>query len=161
MNTEDHDVHAQDASGALGEADVERAKIRATKAHQGQFDKAGRPYIEHPERVVGHLVDPTVEERVAAWMHDVVENTDVPLHDVEEEFGTHVAASVDALTRRPDDGNTDDYYVRVKANPIALKVKAADLADNTGPARLALLEPDHRARLERKYAHARRALGIH
>ncbi len=160
VNTKNGDDDARHAPVMIGEADVQRAKTLAAQAHRGQFDKAGRSYIEHPERVVGHLVDPTADEVVVAWLHDVVEDSAVTLEEVDEEFGPVVAAAVDALTRRLDEADSDDYYVRVKANPIALKVKAADLADNTDPARLALLDPAQRARLEIKYAHARHELGL-
>ena len=132
----------------------------AAQAHEGQFDKAGRPYIEHPERVVGHLVNPTADEVVVGWMHDVVEDTEAAIRDVEKEFGATVADAVDAITRRPGEAR-NDYYARIRANPIALRVKAADLADNTDPARLAMLDPEERARLEAKYAHARHELGSH
>ena len=95
---------------------------------------------------------------MVAWLHDVVEDTEVTLADVEREFGATVSAAVDAITRRADEA--DSYYARVKANPIALRVKTADLADNTDPARLALLDPERQAHLEARYAHARHELGI-
>lgn len=160
VNTNDRGIDAQHAPVGLGEAHVQRAKTLAAGAHQGQFDKAGRPYIEHPERVVGHLVNPTADEVVVAWLHDVLEDTEVTLEEVEHEFGPTVAAAVEAMTRRPDEADSAQYYARVKANPIALKVKAADLADNTDPDRLALLDSADRARLEVKYANAQRELGI-
>lgn len=143
----------------IDEADVRRARALAIAAHDGQVDKAGRAYIEHPARVVNHLVNATTQESVVAWLHDVVEDTDVTLEYVEEEFGSQVAAAVDAITNRPHETKRD-YYARVKANPIALTVKTADLADNTDPARLQQLEPNVRADLEAKYAHARHELGI-
>ncbi len=160
VNTDDRDADARRAAAAIDEAGVQRAKTRAAQAHQGQSDKAGRPYIEHPERVVGHLVNPTADEVVVAWLHDVVEDTEVTLEEIEREFGSTVAAAVNAITRRPDEADSDHYYARVRTNPTALKVKAADLADNTDPARLALLDPQQRARLEGKYAHARHELGL-
>lgn len=160
MNTDDRGTDGHSEALPIGESDIQRAETRAADAHRGQVDKAGRPYIEHPERVVGHLVNPTADEVVVAWMHDVVEDTDVTLQGVENEFGPTVAAAVNAITRREEEAHSD-YYARVKANPIALNVKAADLADNTDPARLALLDPNLRARLEVKYAHARHELGIH
>ncbi len=160
MNTDGRGIDAQQAALPVGESAIQRAKTRAAEAHQGQFDKAGRPYFEHPQRVVGHLVNPTADEVVVAWMHDVVEDTEVTLQEVEKEFGSTPAAAVNAITRRPEEADSD-YYARVKANPIAPSVKAADLADNTDPARLALLDSTQRARLEAKYAHARHALGIH
>ena len=56
-------------------SDVERlAEQIARKAHDGLTDEADRPYIEHPARVAARLTDP--ELRAAAWLHDVVEDTD-------------------------------------------------------------------------------------
>ena len=52
--------------------DVEAAKALATRAHSGQTDKAGLPYITHPERVAGRLN--TLEEQVVGWLHDTVED---------------------------------------------------------------------------------------
>ena len=149
----------QQPAALVGEAAVQRAQALATTAHAERTDKAGRPYIGHPTRVVGHLANPTAQESVVAWLHDVVEDARVTIDRIEDEFGSQVADAVDAITRRPDEP-TSDSYVRVKANPTALTVKAADLADNTDPARLQLLEPDVRAGLVAKYAHARHALGL-
>jgi (p)ppGpp synthase/HD superfamily hydrolase len=104
-------------------------------------------------------VSPTREEATVAWLHDVVEDTPTTLTEVEVTFGSQVAAAVDAITHRSGEPSLD-YYARVKSNPLALTVKAADLADNTDPSRLELLPPDVRARLEAKYAVARRELGI-
>ena len=155
----DRGIDPQPAGVTLGEADVQRAQALSAKAHQGQVDKAGLPYIDHPRRVVGYLVNPTAQEVIVAWLHDVVEGTALTLEYVQKEFGSQVAAAVDAITRRPDETRSD-YYARVKANPMALTVKAADLDDNTDPERLQLLEPDVRADLEARYAHARHELGI-
>ena len=158
-DTEEHGSDHRKAPRSLTDADVQAAKAMATAAHLGQVDRAGFAYIEHTERVVGHLGAPTKEEVIVAWLHDIVEDKPTTLEDLEGTFGPLVAAAVDAVSHRHDETDLD-YYARVKANPIALTVKAADLADNTDPARLELLEPDLRDRLEAKYAVARRALGI-
>ncbi|WP_345205468.1 HD domain-containing protein [Fodinibacter luteus] len=160
MNIDGRGIDARHTAMPVGEGAIQRAKMRAAEAHRGQLDKAGRPYFEHPQRVVGRLVNPTADEVVVAWMHDVVEDTGVTLEEIEKAFGSTVAAAVNAMTRRSEEADSE-YYARVKANPIALNVKAADLADNTDPARLALLDSAQRARLEAKYAHARHELGIH
>lgn len=164
---EDGRIDPQRLEMTFGTANVQAAQSLAAKAHHKRVDKADRPYIEHPERVARYLVNPTAEETVVAWLHDVVEDTDVTsvtnvtVEDVKNAFGPQVAAAVDAITRRPSEkANIDDYYARVKANPIALTVKRADIADNTDPARLQLLTPKDRAALEAKYDHARRELGI-
>ena len=158
-DTEDHRTNQQPAGVTIDQADVRRAQALAVDAHREQVDQAGLPYIEHPTRVVGHLENPTAEEATVAWLHDVVEDTSVTLKDIENDFGSRVAEAVDAITCRPDESKLD-YYARVKLNPIALTVKAADLADNTDPKRLQLLKPDKRAELEAKYALARHQLGI-
>ena len=61
--------------------DVEAAKALATRAHSGQTDKAGLPYITHPERVAGRLDTP--EEQVVGWLHDTVEDTEVTIAEIE------------------------------------------------------------------------------
>ena len=78
--------------------DVEAAKALATRAHEGQTDKAGLPYITHPERVASRLQSP--EEQVVAWLHDTVEDTAITLTTIESQFGPETAAAVDAISRR-------------------------------------------------------------
>ena len=159
-DTEDHRTNQQPAGVTIDQADVRRAQALAVDAHRRQVDKAGLPYIGHPTRVVRYLENPTAEEATVAWLHDVVEDKpSVTLEDIKNSFGSRVAEAVDAITCRPDESKLD-YHARVRLNPIALTVKAADLADNTDPKRLEILEPDLRARLEAKYALARHQLGI-
>src|SRR5690606_11747524 len=92
-----------------------------------------------------------------AWLHDVVEDTPVTLADLEESFPAEVTIAVDALTRRPGE-DPADYYARVRAVPLALAVKLADLADNSDPQRLARLDAATRDRLIAKYARAQAEL---
>ena len=68
-------------------------------------------------------------------------------------FPEPVIAAVDALTRRPDEPG-DNYYARVAADPLALRVKRADIADNSSPERLGRLDEATQIRLRHKYAHA-------
>lgn len=144
--------------GAAGEFElVAVAEALARRAHRSQVDKAGEPYIEHPRRVAAGVKDDPVVQ-AAAWLHDVVEDTSVTLEDLRAAgFPEVVVAAVDALTRRPDE-DRDAYYTRVAADPVALQVKWADLADNADPGRLARLDADTRGRLHAKYAHAREVL---
>lgn len=139
-----------------------KAKAVATKAHEGQTDKAGAPYIGHPERVVSHVskyadTDTLESARVVAWLHDVVEDTTVTLDDLRQQFPEAIVCAIDAITKRPGE-NVDDYYGRVGADPLSIIVKRADMDDNTDPARIAKLAPELRARLAKKYAHAREVL---
>ena len=113
--------------------DIEAARALATAAHAGQVDKAGLPYITHPERVAGRLESP--EARVVGWLHDTVEDTDVTLSDIEARFGPETAAAVDAVSRRPGEA-WEDYLKRVKADPVARQVKISDLIDNSNLTRI-------------------------
>ncbi len=131
----------------------------ALRAHAGQTDKAGAPYIGHVARVAAGVHSEAA--RVVALLHDVVEDTDVPLTQIEARFGPTIAiaiaAAVDAVTKRAHEPAAA-YFDRIKATPLAREVKLADLADNSDPQRLSLLPPADRDRLTAKYAAARQFL---
>ena len=135
---------------------LERAKELAYRAHAGQVDKAGRPYIEHVARVAAAVADDPEAEAVAL-LHDVLEDC-VGFGDEVSRFPDAIFFAVNRLTRVR--GLSDDaYYARIRANPLALRVKLADIADNADESRLALLDEATANRLRRKYANARKALG--
>jgi hypothetical protein len=141
-----------------GLALVELAEEIATSAHAGQVDKAGAPYINHPRRVVARLIVKRVAQsdiyQAAGWLHDVLEDSPLLAEDLlERRIPVQVVAAVEAVTRRMGEPS-DDYYARVRANPLALEIKLADIADNSDPDRLALLEPATAGRLRAKYSHA-------
>ncbi len=134
---------------------VELARQIATKAHAGQVDKAGRPYIDHPRRVACRVVE--LQAQAVAWLHDVIEDTGLTADDLRlQGVDDDTVAAVQLLTRGEGD---DGDYARIAADPLAREVKLADIADNTDPARTALLDPATRERLAAKYTNARRALG--
>ena len=117
----------------------------AADAHQGQVDKLGRPYFEHCQRVAASMVDE--ESRAVAYLHDVVEKgRNWTLDRLKEEgFAPPIIVAVDALTRRPLE--EDEALVRrAAANPLARRVKQADLEDNLWQAEMAGRE---KARYER------------
>ena len=113
---------------------IERAKAIATAAHQGQVDKGGYPYIGHPAAVAS-MVEGEYETAVA-WLHDTVEDTDMTLDRLREEgFPEEIIRAVDAMTRREGEPR-GEYLERVKADPIARKVKLADLRHNSDISRI-------------------------
>lgn len=127
-------------------ATLERAIAIAASAHAGQRDKAGQPYILHPLRVM--LALQSDEERIAAVLHDVVEDTAVTLADLQAEgFAPAVVAAVEALTKRDGEGRLEAAR-RAAANPIALRVKLADNAENMDLTRIANPSEKDFARLE-------------
>lgn len=104
----------------------------AYKAHHGQFDYNGIPYIFHPI----HLAEQMDDEFscCVALLHDVVEDTTVTLEELKVRFPREVTDAVALMTHNE---NTDyfDYVRAIKKNPIARKVKLADLAHNSDQTR--------------------------
>ena len=113
---------------------LERAIEIAARAHSGVLDKAGQPYIIHPLKVMLRLQDQ--DERIAAVLHDVVEDTSVSLQDLRTAgFSERVLAAVDALTKRQGE-NRMQAAARAAAHPVALSVKLADNAENMDLSRI-------------------------
>lgn len=138
---------------------VERAKELAHRAHAGQVDKAGRPYIEHVARVAAAVSDDRQVEAVA-WLHDVLEDCDDSFRiEILDRFPQRIYLACCLLDRNRS-YNLVEYYAVIRSNPRALRVKLADIADNADEARLALLDDKTAARLRRKYAKAVQALGV-
>lgn len=136
---------------------VSRAKELAHRAHAGQADKAGRPYIEHVARVAASVSDDPVAEAVA-WLHDVIEDCDTRFSDeIYLDFPDYIYGYVRTLTRRRDVAE-DTYYYSIRWDMLTVRVKLADIADNSSEERLALLDEKTAARLRRKYAKAIAAL---
>ena len=134
---------------------LERAIALAAAAHAGQTDKAGAPYILHVLRVMLRLE--TAEERMAAVMHDMVEDCGWTLEQLRAEgFSEAVVNGVDAVTRR-DSESYEEFVLRAKAHPVGRRVKLADLEDNSDTSRLSEITPRDQARLE-KYRRAMEAL---
>ena len=137
---------------------VSLAEAVASRVHAGQVDKVGLPYIEHPAAVAARLT--TTDEKVVGWLHDVVEDTDMTLADLRTAgFTAEQVMAVDAMTKRRGEPLTDSM-ARVMADPIAPRVKRADVSHNADPARLALVEDEAtRARLQVKYERTALLLG--
>jgi hypothetical protein len=110
------------------EADLTAALEVALAAHREQKDKAGEPYILHVMRVVCAMKSD--EERIAAALHDVVEDSSWSFEDLEDMgFGKRVVDALMCLTRC--DGEAYMYYVgRCASNPLAKAVKVEDLRDH-------------------------------
>jgi (p)ppGpp synthase/HD superfamily hydrolase len=131
-------------------ATIEKALQIAARAHEGQKDKEGLPYILHPLRVMARVEGS--DAQIVAVLHDVIEDTAVTADDLRAAgFGAAVVDAVLCVTHRKHESYAD-YVVRCKANPVARQVKLADLEDNHRLDRV-LLRPD---RLERDLARIRR-----
>lgn len=128
----------------------------ATKAHEGQVDKARKPYIGHPLRVMNMGV--TDDEKIVGVLHDVVEDSDWTFEQlVTEGFSVEVVEALRCVTKSPESESYDKFIERIKANPLAVKVKLNDLTDNMDIRRLAYISEKDVKRL-RKYLKAYKQL---
>lgn len=113
---------------------VELAEMIATIMHAGQKDKGGNSYIEHP-RVVASKMH-TEDEIIVAWLHDVVEDTEISLEDLRNfGFSDTVINAVEAITKKENESRVE-YLKRLSKNDIAVKVKIADLKHNSDITRI-------------------------
>lgn len=105
--------------------DIDRFKIAAgysSKKHEGQFRVSGDPYITHPLSVAQILVEwgMDADTIIAGLLHDVVEDTDTPLEELEEKFGKDIAFLVDGVTKvgraRSGMNNLETYLPQTKDN---------------------------------------------
>ena len=127
----------------------------AIKHHKGQVDKAGQPYILHPLRLM-MSVDKN-DEKIVAVMHDIVEDTEITLNDLQNEgFTKKVIDAIECVTKKEDE-DYDSFIDRISQNSLATKVKLADLEDNMDLSRLSEVTDKDLERLE-KYKKAKERL---
>jgi GTP diphosphokinase / guanosine-3',5'-bis(diphosphate) 3'-diphosphatase len=127
-------------------ATLERAIALAAQAHAGQVDKAGQPYILHPLRVMLSVTG--LHDRIAAVLHDVVEDTAITLENLHDEgFSEEVIEAVATLTKSLGETRLAAAR-RAVLNPIARRVKLADVTDNMDLSRIAEPTENDYARLQ-------------
>ncbi|MFG5723760.1 HD domain-containing protein [Streptomyces murinus] len=134
----------------------------ACAAHAAQRDKAGRPYVEHLRAVAEGVRARGGDDELiaAAWLHDAVEDGVLGEEWLAAAPLTRRTKDVvRAVTKRPGE-EPRAYAERILATPGARLVKAADLAHNADPRRLAALDEPTARRLTRKYAAMRQHLGL-
>ena len=118
----------------MKQSQSEKAYEIAKKAHLRQVDKAGEDYIKHPEKVASFVK--TDEEKAVAYLHDVIEDTELTLEDLNKyDFSKEVLEAVDIITKKRGE-DYQSYLNSVKKNKIARAVKLADLRHNSDLTRL-------------------------
>jgi (p)ppGpp synthase/HD superfamily hydrolase len=130
----------------------------AAKGHEGQIDKLGVPYIQHPREVALGVLQFGEDHGIVALLHDLVEDTEITLEDLRQMgLSAPCTVAVGLLTKEKGE-RSQDYLMRIAAYPMACRVKIADNAHNTLPERTAkLAETADQAtidRLGRKYRQA-------
>lgn len=107
---------------------LERAVALAVDAHRGQRDKAGQPYILHLLQVMQSVTDPI--EKQAAVLHDYMEDAAGSVEELQRHAISELAIQAIILLTRPDQMTYCEYVIRLSVDPIARRVKLADLEDN-------------------------------
>ena len=125
---------------------IKKAVNIAFKAHEGQYDKGGYPYIMHPRHLAEEMT--TENEVITALLHDVLEDSEISLDFIKEQgFSEDVTNALVSLTRRKDE-EYSEYIKRIKnTGGIALSVKKADLRHNMALERLENLTEKDKERL--------------
>ena len=125
------------------------------KAHEGQTDKSGLPYVLHPI----HLAEQMKDEysTLVALLHDTLEDTDVTAEYLRAEFPAEVCDAVELLTK-PEDMDYFDYIEKVKRSDLARRVKLADLEHNCTLSRFDEAPDEYAIARYEKYMKARKIL---
>ena len=113
---------------------TKKALCIAYKAHEGQVDKTGIPYIFHPFHLAESMTDEnsTIDE----LLHDVIEDTDWTIDDLEKEgFNEDILTALKLMTHNPAEPYMD-YISRLSTCPVARQVKLADLYHNSDQTRV-------------------------
>lgn len=131
----------------------------AMQAHDGQLDKAGQPILAHVIRVAAAVTHLGEQAVAVALLHDTVEDSDLTIQQIYDEFGPEIALPVELLTRPPG-LSYQDYLARIRERGgLALAVKLADNADNADPRRIAnITSTRKREQLACKYSQAYKIL---
>lgn len=117
------------------------------EVHKNQLDKSGMPYVFHPFYLATQMSDEI--STVCALLHDVVEDSDYTLDDIQKlGFPSEVT---DALSKLTHDAATPymEYVREIRTNPIAKRVKLADLMHNSDLSRLDTVDEKALKRIEK------------
>ena len=116
-------------------------------AHKNQVDKSGMPYVYHPFYLAEQMDDEY--STCVALLHDVVEDTNISIDDLKSEgFPIEVINAIELMTH-DDSVPYLDYVKTIKTNPIASKVKLADLKHNSDLSRLDVADNKALERVEK------------
>jgi len=126
---------------------LDSAILLSVTSHIGTIDENGEPFILHPIHIMMKMS--SIEEKIVAILHDIVEDTSITLLTIEKQFGIVVRDAIDAISRRKGE-DYNNYIKRVKENSLATKVKLVDLRHNMDILRTQDLQ-DYKLKRLKKY----------
>ena len=128
----------------------------AYDAHHGFLDKSGAPYVFHPYEVALQLDDEV--SVCVALLHDVVEDTDLTFDDLRRKGIPDSVIEPLKLLTRDDSESYGSYIRRIGTDPVATRVKIADLTHNMNETRYCRPMNDYECRRQEKYRRAKEYL---
>ena len=130
-------LNALDLASDLDFELIDKAIYWARQYHDGQFRKSGEPFYSHPLEVAYIISDHLLQTNtiVASILHDIVEDTDVTIGMILDEFGWRIAEMVDMLTRDRPNGTKFSveqilYNAHAKGDKEVLLIKCIDRLHN-------------------------------
>ena len=126
---------------------TKKAMRIAFEAHKNQIDKSGIPYIYHPIHLAEQMVDEATT--CVALLHDVIEDTDMTFEQLQAEGFTPEMITALRLMTHDESVPYMDYVSEIQKNPIAAKVKLADLKHNSDLTRLDYVDEKALIRVEK------------
>ena len=124
---------------------LDKAALICVTKHQGQRDKAGAAYFQHPMRVA--MKCEKDEEKIVALLHDTIEDTDVTPEWLKQQgFSDEIIDAILSVTHNHGE-DYQEFVARAKKNPIGRIVKIHDLEDNLNVFRLSEVTPEMGERL--------------
>ena len=128
---------------------IRRAFQTALEAHRGQVDKSGADYINHPLAVAAQVSD-EISAVIVALLHDTIEDTALTLDELREKIPlTDDETAALKLLTHDEKFPYLDYVAAIKLNPLARRVKVADLRHNSDLSRIKNPSPKDFARVEK------------
>ena len=116
---------------------TKRALALCFEAHKDQKDKSGLPYVFHPFHLAEQMEDE--DTTIVALLHDVIEDTEYTIEDLQKAGFTQNVISAIALMTHDPQVPYMEYVRAIKSNPIARAVKLADLRHNSDMTRLDII----------------------
>lgn len=136
---------------------LSRAILVAAHAFDGATDRQGDPYIAHAIRVMNDVDGD--DAKIVALLHDTLEWGDLTWSELSQMgFSQRVLAAIDALTDREGEALSEQVS-RIRSNPLALRIKIADIRDNSQKWRTKRMDPDTRDQMMSKYRDTAELLG--
>lgn len=126
-----------------------KAVLLATKAHEGQVDKGGKPYILHPLAVMCRVS--SVEEKIVAVLHDVIEDTKITEEDLLNYGFPQVFVDGVVSVTRAEGQSYSELIQQAKENTIGRVVKIADIQENMDLSRIPNPQDADVERVEKRY----------